>query len=431
MENKEIEYKPLYTTIFSAYYFIEGMNTSMFAVVVPIYLLNLIGTIDASTLAFLASVVMMPWAIKFLYGIMGDKIGHKQLGRRKPWIIGTGFLSGITWIIIPLIIQPNESAIMVFTIGGLFIMLGAAMGDTSLDGFILDICPKQQLGRTQGFCWGFRSVGTIAGGPLMAFIITILNAELMFMIFGILTIIFSISTIIINHIEIPEVEIRKNFKKMFLTKKNWKVYLWSFFDSVVDDVIILFVALFLLIQMGFVQSTGASIDLLEEDVNLYIPQANINLIVSIGIIIGALAGGTIADKKSRKFAVYLGYLIAISSVFLILLNWGVFFLIVFAIIIGLGWGWRNASYSAVLGEISKQYPEMDSTFFSIGTSFANIGAVVGLVIAGALFDVFSNLTTNFLVIYAGVFIFMAIFQGLAPLMFSRIKSNEYEFKINI
>ncbi len=35
---------------------------------------------------------------------------------------------------------------------GLLANIGISMGDTAIDGLILDICPKQQLGRTHGFC---------------------------------------------------------------------------------------------------------------------------------------------------------------------------------------------------------------------------------------------------------------------------------------
>jgi len=430
MENETaIEYKNLYTGIFSAYYFIEGMNQSILAVIVPIYLLNILGSIKPSELTLIASVVLIPWAIKLIFGILSDKISIKNFGRRRPWIVGSGFLGGIIWILIPQFLPQDASAVTFFAIAGFMIMLGVAMGDTALDGLLLDICPKEQLGRSQGFCWGFRNVGVIAGGPLIAVLIAFVSVEMIFVIFGILMILFSLLTLVVKEAQRPaEFEIGTHLKNVFTTGKNWKVFVWAFFDTIVEAVVVLFVALYLLIQMDFVQPVGATIDLLEEDINLYIPQANINLIIALGIIGGALLGGYVADLKSRKIATYLGYVVAISSYLLMIINLGWIMFIVFAIVVGVGFGIRNAAYAAVLGEVSQKYPEIDSTYYSIGTSMSNLGSTIGLLVVGAMFDILAGFTSDILVIYSGIFLFMAIIQVMGPIFFAFIKSEEYELK---
>jgi len=428
MENNEIIYKGQYTAVFSAFYFLQGMSMSIFGVVIPIYLLVSLGTLNMTDIANLASIIMIPWAVKFFFGILGDKFGLKDFGRRRVWIVPPIFISGIIWLFIPMLLTIEGNLFMVLALVGLFANLGTAMGDTATDGLILDICPKEKLGRTQGLCWGFRSVGAIAGGPLTAVLINIFNIDIIFICIGILFMIISSLMIFIKEPKTPKITIGNNLRKMVLTKKNWKVFSYAFFDTILDGFIMLFVALFILIQLGLVEPLGASISVLQDNINLYIPQANINLIISFGIVIGAIIGGRFADLKSRRLSVYIGYSICIGSFLLMLINVGAIVTIIFSVIIGLGSGWRSASYSAVMGQIAKQYPEMDSTFFSLGNSFANAGTVLGLFITGAMFSVFEGFSTNYLVIFGLMFIFMALLQCTGPLIFSTIKPIEYEYK---
>jgi MFS family permease len=428
-EKEFVEFKNSYVGIFSTNYLFQGISNSLFAVIVPIYILLLFSEkgrgINSSELAFLASIVMLPWAIKLFFGILGDKYGSKKLGRRRPWIIGSAVLSGVLWIFIPFFIT-IENAILLFTIAGVFINVGVAFGDTILDGLILDICPKKQLGRTQGFCWGFKSIGAIAGGPVLAFIVVsirIINVESIFIIYGILTIISSLLTLLVNEPkEYPEVMIKKHVKAMFTQSKDWKAYFFALFNAVADGVVMLFLSIYILIQMNLINLKGTSISLEKTDLNIYLYQANITLIVSVGIIIGAILGGAISDLISRKIGVYLSLIVTTIALLLILVDTEIIILLIFAGIIGVGLGWRHSSYSAVVGEMSKQHPEMDSTYFSICNSFANLGNSIGLAITGIIFVLTGGS-------YAFIFFFIAMIQNLGVIPFLLLEPKDYEFKI--
>ena len=202
MEKIEYQYKNSYTGIFSLNYLIQGLNTSMFVTVVPIYILSTFGSIDQAAIAFMLSIILIPATIKLLYGILTDKFAFKKFGRRKPWIIFSSTFSGLIWFIIPFIMpSTSASAITLFTISGFFISIGMFMSDTATDGFILDSCPKEKLGSVQGFCWGLRAIGIIAGGPAILLILVILPIELLFTALGILMIVFSLFTLLVPSIE--------------------------------------------------------------------------------------------------------------------------------------------------------------------------------------------------------------------------------------
>ncbi len=425
-EENNIEFKPHYTYIFSTNYFIQGVSTSMSAVIIPIYLLIMLTkagkTVTATEFAFLASAMTLPWAIKIIFGIISDKYGSKRFGRRKPYVIVPVVISGLCWFLIPFIIKP-ENAIIAITIIGLCISTGLAFGDTSIDGMMIDICPKEQLGRTQGFCWGLRSIGRIAGGPIFAYLIVIveaINANTVFIIVGIATIASCFLTLLIKEAEdFPEVKIKQHVIDMFNRKKDWITYFFALSSSIIESAVGLFLSFYILSELGLIEIKGTTLSLETTNLNIYIYQANIALIFSIGIIIGAIIGGQIADKKSRRKGLYISIVIITISLLLIVLEVSVFIIMFFAILVMLGFGIRFSSYSAIIGAMSKQHPEMDSTYFSLCNSFANFGMVIGLVISGILFDIIDGS-------FAIIFIFLALLQLSCLIPFLLLDKQDYE-----
>jgi len=422
---EKIEFKNYYMAIFSTNYLFQGINQSLFAVIIPIYLIQFIGVMDTAALAFLGSLIGLPWIFKIFYGILGDKIGSKRLGRRRPWIIGMVSFSGVMWIILG---TPNlftaENAITVFSIMGLLIFIGVAFGDTIIDGLILDIVPKEKLGRTSGFNWGMRSVGAIAGGPLFALLIFagVLEVPMLFIIIGILTILCAFSILFVKEPkEYPEAKVLSNLKEMFNNKRDFKTYGFSLFAAIVDSVVILYVSIFILIQMGLLISDGTIVSLPTDDPEIYLVNSIIAAIIAVGIIIGAIVGGQVADRKTRKLSVYIAYVLTTISLLLMLIPtmWPI--LLVFSTIVGLAVGWRHSSYAAVVTEISKLHPEMDSTYYSLCNAFANLGGILGLSLTGVVL----NLTASYLF----VFFFIALISNLGLIGFVLLNPKDYEHKL--
>ncbi len=430
MEIRDVELKRSYIGIFSLNYFVQGINQSMFTTIIPIFLFFLLSPapVDAGQIASMMSIILLPFGVKFIYGILSDKIGFKNLGRRKPWIIGASFLSGLIWIIFPFILAPNNAMSLV-TILGILIVIGVAMADTAIDGLILDLYPKEKLGRVQGICWGFRSVGIIAGGPLLIILILFTGgtAEMIFIGLGIAMMVFSFTTLIVKErVKTIEVNAIENLKIIFGKRKNWKVYAFSLFNAFCDGVVFVLIPLFILIQWGLVSAAGASMDLIGDPTQqeLYAPQAFIAFIIGLGVIAGAIIGGRMADLQSRKRSVYISLILSSISflLFMIPLVWPV--LIIFAFLLGTSAGWRNSAFSAVIGQESQLYPEMDSTYYATCNSFVNIGTTIGLELTSILIGVLAGLQAFW--IYAFVFLFMAIVINIDLIPFKTLDPNEYE-----
>lgn len=435
MENNDIDYKFRYTGIFSLNYFIQGINQSMFTAVIPVFLFTL-GTVDLAALSFMTSFVFIPFIIKLIYGILGDKIRLRKFGRRKPWIVGGASFSGLMWIIITILLLTitlnPDSAIMLFTYAGFFVVLGVAMADTSMDGFIIDICPKELLGRTTGMVWACRSMGIIVGGPLILLLLDFIPLFSVFLFLGVLTIIFSLVTLTIKHRPITEdINLVSNLKIMFKKRENWKVYFFSLFMAIVDGVIFVFLALFILVQMGLITPAEATTISLETEEDLYGPQAFITFLTGIGVLVGAIIGGFVADKISRRIAFYASVLLTAGSLALILIPIPPTFsmiLLLFAVLVGSSSGWSNSAFSAIATQYSQQYPEAPSTYYSICTSFINLGTQFGLIFTGLIFDTIAGITTDVIVIFNIIFITLIILSSLAIIPFIFLDRNLYEVK---
>ncbi|MBD3254240.1 MAG: MFS transporter [Candidatus Lokiarchaeota archaeon] len=431
MTEDNFKYKNTYTGIFGLNYFTQGINTSIFTMVIPIYLLTTYGVIESAALAFMLSIVMIPATIKIIYGILTDKVGSKKFGRRKPWIIFPASFGGIVWLIVSFITQTSFSmAVSLFTIAGIIVFFGMFTADTALDGFILDICPKEKLGSTQGFCWGLRAIGIIIGGPVILLFLIFLPLQIILIGLGISMILFSLMTLLIQHIDIDkEINVVQNLKAIFKKGENWKVFAYSFFMQIVGGVVYTFLSLYILIRADYINPSGATLSSLDS-ISLYEPQALITLIISIGIIVGALLGGFVADKVSRRAAVFSSMALNTVSLVLLLIPFPIIILIVISFFIGIASGWIFSSYSAVVAEYAQKYPDMTSTYFSISISFINFGTLLGLTITGIMFNIISNVTNDVLLIYGTIFIFMAILESIALIPFLAMDRNQYEYKLS-
>lgn len=430
MEKQEYQFKNIYILIFSLLYLIQGITQSMFMVIIPIYLLEILGSVEASTIAFLGSIIMIPFIIKIIFGALSDKYGIKKLGRRKPWILGALIFSGLVVMFLPTLVNANPSAVIaIIILVGIFSMFGLAMSDTAIDGFILDITPKNQLGRVQGATWGFRSAGIVLGGPAILLFMYIMPLDLIFIMLGILTIVFATFILYIKDIEEPrKVNYLSNLKLIIGKGENWKLFSFSFFTAIIDGVIFSVISLYILIRAGIVAAEGATIEMLEAEINLYEPIAFISAIAGGGILLGAILGGYFADLKSRRFAYYLSLVLITGSLLLLLIPVSVVILLIFVIIVGSASGWSHSSFGAIASGYSREYHEVRSSYFALSASFVNFGTMLGLVITGIIFELMSEITSDTYLIYSVVFIFMAILSNVGIIAFLTLDPKIYEHK---
>ena len=165
-QEKESEFKKSYVHIFCFFYIVQGLYNGIQWIIVPIYLITVVENIDIALILGIFSLAIMPWSVKFFIGLINDKYGTKKFGRRKPWIFGFGVWAAISFVItgIGLNYVENSSIISFMLICSLMWNIGFAFADTALDGLILDVTPKNYLGKVQGYTWSMNTAFYMAGG---------------------------------------------------------------------------------------------------------------------------------------------------------------------------------------------------------------------------------------------------------------------------
>lgn len=440
----ESSYNNHYKFIFAFFYLVQGLYNGLQAIVLPIYLITVVDQIDLALILIILAIGTIPWALKFLIGMVNDKYAFSEkLGRRKPWILIFGIWGGVWFIISGLVLpqlisQETATLIMYIALFALLWNIGWAVADTALDGLILDVTPKEDLGKVQGYTWSCNLIGSTAIGIMIGALVLMFNLFTFFFVLeGILMFIACILPFYVKESEIPEeVHVWRDFKEIMTQGKNWKLFISSILDHVPYAIVGLAFGLLIIIYWPtpLVDVEVTSISLATQSLDLFIIFAVIGAISGVGVIIGCNVTAKITDKNRRK-GVYFAHILyvpfVISCVFISTVFFGglvgITLAIMMIILLGVGEGALSTSYQAVRGDMAKQYPELDSTYFALVISCVNAGHTLGYAIGATLLMVLATLFVDFWIIFFIMMLIMAGFQMASFLIFMIIDPKEYEF----
>jgi MFS family permease len=437
-------YKKSYSKIFAFYYLVEGFSQGIPFLVFPPYMAKLLGNqYDIAQWLIIASIGSLPWAIKMIIGVANDKWGSKKYGNRFPWILSFGIFGAIWWFLMAAYLPTDESIYVFVAFYYFMIATGTAFSDTALDGLILDVTPKGNLGRIQGFTWMCLLLGMGAGGILLGLIFLALDlVPLLFIITGSLMVIACFLTKLIKEPPLEKVigkYIGRNLKSIFTKKKNWKVMSFTFTSSITGAVITTFFTYVILIALNVIDvqetilsiTSGSAVELLGWTSVFY-------FFNGLGTVIGSIFAGKYSDKFRRK-SIVTAYLIFIpfclvsiipfilTGAYLVALIYGLIGQILFGAVSGA----LLISGAAIRADIvKKEYPELKSTYYALLISFWNGGQTLGNLLGALLF---TYLALNFPGVGFYLLYFMLSIFGAAALLisfflFKTIDPRDYEFE---
>jgi MFS family permease len=422
MEIREnLEFKKSYPYIFSFFYLAQGLYNGIQYIIIPFWLISMM-EIDLAVILGIFSITVIPWALKFLIGMFNDKVGSERFGRRKLWILIFGIYAGMWFIITGFTInlQTERTILNYILLCAIMWNIGIAVSDTSLDGLILDVTPKEKLGKVQGYTWAMNLFGNAGGGIILGALFLMLDAiPLLFVFEGILLIISSIFPFYVKEKPLPE-NIRKG--------KNWKVFIFSFLDSIPYGVVTIAYTILILLYAPNPLISGPVTSLSLEGVALeaFLVYVLLGAINGAGVIIGSIMTGRKADKN-RRFAVYIANFTYIPFLVICVLFRGPYVLGgIMIFLLGAAQGALTASYQSIRGDLSKKYPELNSTYFAIVISCLNLGQSVGMATTSILITLFSSAFNEYYIIFFFIMLIMAGFQFLSFLIFYTINRSEYE-----
>lgn len=437
-------YKRNYTKIFTFYYLVEGFSQGIPFLVFPPYLAQLLGNqFDIAQWLIIVSIASLPWAIKMIIGIANDKWGSKKYGNRFPWIFGFGLFGAIWWFILAAYLPTGGSIYVLLALYYTMIATGTAFSDTALDGLILDVTPKETLGRIQGYTWMCLLLGMGAGGMLLGLIFLFLNiVPLLFVLTGALMILACFLTKFVKEPtfdEISERYIGRELLSIFTKKKNWKIMGFTFTCSMAGSVVLSFFLYVILITLKIIDVKSTILSITSGSAVEFLGWTSVFYFFNgLGTFIGSFIAGKHADKYRRKSCVtsYLIYIpfclisvlpFVLTGEFLIALIYGLIGIAFFGAIQGA----LLISTSTVRADIvKKDYPKLKSTYYALLIALWNGGQTVGTLVGAWLF---SYIALNFpgFSFYLLYFILSAYGAGalfISFLLFRKIDPKDYEFE---
>ena len=396
-----VEFKSWFLLPIGFFYLGQGFSLGSLVILLPQYMQRVLGVANESEASAIAAIILIPWYLKILFGIVSDNISIGKFGRRRPYLLISTIISALGWFTLPL----HNSASTLFVLSGLGLAFGSALSDAVLDAQSVEITPVNFTGRLQGVAWGSRGIGAGLAGYVSTSIVEIFGWSDMIYFAGFFGVSITLAAMFLPQRKVTTSQslvsgfrnVIEVYRRLGEGRRSRVIY---FFTSG----IVLAPLLLLTYIMG--SDFGYSLEEI----------GRASLLFALGNGGGAYAMGLVFDHHdSRARVIILNLLTALSflaSLLFVLPNPRVL-TFVYIGILGFGLGGYEAFQLKVIQESSPD--DLEGTAFSLWTSISNIGQIaVGAVIltniAVILKIPFSYVTILVLIPMGIAFYFLSTFQ---------------------
>jgi MFS transporter, PAT family, beta-lactamase induction signal transducer AmpG len=163
-------------------YFSQGLPFGFFTQALPVMLRKngfSLGEIG------LASLLAVPWALKFLWAPAVDRYSFRRVGRRKSWIVPLQ-LSAVA-VLLALAGFISAESMSMLMVAAFVLNLIAATQDIATDGLAVDMLEPQERGFANGLQVAGYRVGMIVGGGALLILHDELGSSVTFLSMAIMT----------------------------------------------------------------------------------------------------------------------------------------------------------------------------------------------------------------------------------------------------
>lgn len=384
--------KPWYMLIIGYFYFGQGYSLASMVLLLPLYMKDELEIGNYSRSILVSAIIIFPWYIKVIFGIVTDNYPIGRFGRRKPYLVISAVFSIFGWLTLGI----HNSVNIYFILSGVSLATGSALADSVVDGQTVEITPPSYIGRIQGIAWGSRGLGIGLTGVASATIQESYGWITMFHVNSIFGISISLVALFLPQLYDDENstlkgrQIRKSLRIILFNDKS-SHQLSFFFLSGMSLLIVPLLSVIMRDEFDYsIERIGYGA-----------------LVFAIGSFLGAMVNGIIFDKKESQLrivtlfalfaiAIGLGLIFPLTSLSYI---WNIklriinrkieieLYQFVYFIIVGI----LSGSYEGYqLKVIQERTPERyESTGFAIFTGVSNIGQLaLGGVIVIYLSEIF-------------------------------------------
>ncbi|MHA2503325.1 MAG: MFS transporter [Candidatus Kariarchaeaceae archaeon] len=357
------QFKSWYLVLIGFFYAGQGYALGSMVLLLPLYILNELDIGVRSEAVAISALIIFPWYIKFVFGIISDYFPIRNY-RRKPYLIVATLFSLLGWTTLGM----SDTVYPYFVLSGVALAIGSALGDAVIDGLSVEITPDHFIGRLQGVNWGSRGLGLGAAGYISSNIVDVQGWDTLFVVAGTFGVIITVITLILPevgaaHLDLdpnPRVRLQELFGKLSKiftrgrTANRVAYFLFSGF------------ALSIILQLTLIMETEFGYDFDTIGIGA--------LFFAFGSFFGSILNGILTDR-SDTFSGFLG----LSAAYALAIMGGLAFVnyrdfpaeLLFFAFIGIFGGAYEAYQLKIIQE--ETTPDLESTIFSIYTGISNIG----------------------------------------------------------
>jgi PAT family beta-lactamase induction signal transducer AmpG len=314
-----------------------------------------------------ASIALIPFVIKILWGMLSDRVNLFGLGHRKPYILIGLAIQFLVLLVIPFV-DPGQY--YWWFVGLAFILqMGMALYDTCTDGYALDSTPEDEEGTIQGFMVGGRALGVVVTASVVGILADKVSWTAVFWLLAVLTLIPIPMVLRINEGDRP---VEQKFE-------------WAAFSAFKQRPVL---ALSGLGFVFFMIIAGVNVlvnPFLEETFGISLTQAGLYTTVwGVGVVLGGVVGGALMQKVGRRTGTLVS--MAISFIGVIALAFTGNAVIAWPIVAAFGLAY--GTYQTVYFALSMNFTDerISASMFSILMAISNVAQGAGMALSGFLAD---------------------------------------------
>jgi PAT family beta-lactamase induction signal transducer AmpG len=350
--------------LFGSLYFVQGVITS--------YQLNFFKPhmtdegIDADRLAIVATLALVPFIIKIIFGIISDRINVFGLGHRVPYMIIGVLLCSLAFFV-AYFIDPslNFTVLASMVLAATFAM---ALFDTTADAFAIEVIPANEYSRVQSVMTGGRASGLI----ILSFVFGLLAARFGYsLIFLVISGLLLLPLILLFRIKEPTIQSKR------------QGFDWRAFKVMLRTSNLLFAAFLILSWFAFQGIDGLVTLYMSSDLSAP-PQilGTYGTIKGIGMVLGAILMSLIAKKWGLKTAGLTTLILVSIGGFSLSFIENVNFILMMAIVLGIVAGLQWTVYASMAMGFTDL--RIAGSMFALFQMMANLGIASGEGIATSL-----------------------------------------------
>jgi PAT family beta-lactamase induction signal transducer AmpG len=360
-------YRPWFF-LFGLIYFAQGSVMAYITNFQKPYLSSI--GIEATTLGLFTSLLLLPFVLKIVFGLMSDRYPIAEWGHRKPYIV-IGLLIASFSFFGAALTDPAQSffgfAACIFCAS-----IGVALFDSCTDGLAIDTIDPEQHGSAQAYMVGGRAMGVVA----LSFVFSRMDLSSGYQtVFVVIALLLTLPLFWILPMKVSKLTRSHGSQKGLGTELNqpttlgFLAYAWvySFLLFGIDG----------MVTLRLSQNFGASPNLIGEYGSLR----------GVGSVAGAAFCGWFILSKGRLRAALTSVALLMMAGLGLVVAGSVGFYMSWAPIWGFAWGFQETVYVGLaMGFCPPRYA---ASAFAVFMAVSNLGTAVGEGVATGLVSQFS------------------------------------------